>query len=101
MIRFFHLCYKELRFYNNDSTASDNSHPEYHLLKFSHGGHLLSSVSGKHIYILRAYNRETIKTFDSPHNTKIRKIFFYEQDHFIYTASSDRMIREYNLFNSF
>ena len=99
MIRFFHLCYKELRFYNNDSTANDNSHPECHLLKFSHGGHLLAAVSGKHMYILRAYTRETIKTFDTPHNTKISKIFFHEQDHFIYTVGSDGMICEYNLFN--
>lgn len=48
MIRFFHLCYKELRFYNNDSTAVDNSHSDCHLLKFSHGGiSLLQSVGGK------------------------------------------------------
>ena len=99
MIRFFHLCYKELRFYNNDSTASENSHAECHLLKFSHGGHLLAAVSGKQIHILRSYTRETIKTFDSPHNTKIEKVFFHEQDHFIYTISSDGMICEYNLFN--
>ena len=99
MIRFFHLCYKELRFYNNDSTANDNSHPECHLLKFSHGGHLLAAVSGKQIHVLRSYTRETIKTFDSPHNTKIEKVFFHEQDHFIYTLGSDGMICEYNLFN--
>ena len=99
MIRFFHLCYKELRFYNNDSTASENSHPECHLLKFSHGGHLLAAVSGKQMFILRSYTRETIKTFDTPHNTKIEKIFFHEQDHFIYTIGSDGMICEYNLFN--
>ena len=99
MIRFFHLCYKELRFYNNDSTASDNSHPECHLLKFSHGGHLLAAVSGKQMYILRAYTRETLKTFETPHNTKIGQIFFHEQDHFIYTVGSDGMICEYNLFN--
>ena len=99
MIRFFHLCYKELRFYNNDSTASENSHPDCYLLKFSHGGHLLAAVSGKQIHILRSYTRETIKNFDSPHHKKIEKIFFHEQDHFLYTLSSDGMICEYNLFN--
>ena len=99
MIRFFHLCYKELRFYNNDSTANNNSHPECHLLKFSHGGHLLAAVSGKQMFILRSYTRETLKSFDTPHNTKIEKIFFHAQDHFIYTLGSDGMICEYNLFN--
>ena len=99
MIRFFHLCYKELRFYNNDSTANQNSHPDCHLLKFSHGGHLLAAVSGRQMYIIRSYTRETIKTFDTPHNTKIEKIFFHDQDHFIYTIGSDGVICEYNLFN--
>ena len=99
MIRFFHLCYKELRFYNNDSTANQNSHPECHLLKFSHGGHLLAAVSGRQLYIIRSYTRETIKTFDTPHNTKIERIFFHDQDHFIYTVGSDGIICEYNLFN--
>ena len=99
MIRFFHLCYKELRFYNNDSTANENSHGKCHLLKFSHGGHLLAAVSGKQMYILRSYTRETLKTFDTPHNSNIEKIFFHEQDLFIYTVSSDGMICEYNLFN--
>ena len=99
MIRFFHLCYKELRFYNNDSTATENSHPDCHLLKFSHGGHLLAAVSGRQMYIIRSYTRETIKTFDTPHNTKIEKIFFHDQDHFIYTVGSDGIICEYNLFN--
>ena len=99
MIRFFHLCYKELRFYNNDSTATDSSHGECHLLKFSHGGHLLAAVSGRQLYIIRSYTRETIKTFETPHNTKIEKIFFHNQDHFIYTIGSDGIICEYNLFN--
>ena len=99
MIRFFHLCYKELRFYNNDSTATDNSHPDCHLLKFSHGGHLLAAVSRRQLYILRSYTRETIKTFDTPHKRKIEKIFFHEEDHYIYTVGSDGIICEYNLFN--
>lgn len=99
MIRFFHLCYKELRFYNNDSTAVDNSHSDCHLLKFSHGGHLLAAVSGRQMYIIRSYTRETLKTFDTPHNTKIEKIFFHDQDHYVYTVGADGMICEYNLFN--
>jgi hypothetical protein len=51
------------------------------------------------MYIIRSYTRETIKTFDTPHNTKIEKIFFHDQDHFIYTVGSDGVICEYNLFN--
>ena len=52
MIRFFHLYYKESLFYNNDSTLNDNSHPECHLLKFSHGRHLPATVRSKHMFIL-------------------------------------------------
>ena len=78
LIRFFHLCYKELRFYNINSTVSVNSEPECHLLKSSHGGHLLAEVKSKHMYILRSYTRETIKIFETPHNTKISKKFFNE-----------------------
>ena len=51
------------------------------------------------MFILRSYTRETLKSFDTPHNTKIEKIFFHAQDHFIYTLGSDGMICEYNLFN--
>lgn len=78
MIRFFHLCDKVLRFYNINSTVSVNSEPECHLLKSSHGGHLLAEVKSKHMYILRSYTRETIKIFETPHNTKISKKFFNE-----------------------
>ena len=99
MIRFFHLCYKELRFYNNDSTSNEAAHSECYLLKFSHGGHLLAAVSGRCLYIIRSYTRETIKTFETLHTSKIERIFFHELDYYIYTVGSDGMVIEYNLFN--
>ena len=99
MIRFFHLCYKELRFYNTDSTVNENPKSDCHLLKFSYGGHLLAAVSGRQLFIIRSYTRETLKTFDTPHNGKITNIIFHEQDHFVYTVGSDGLIVEYNLFN--
>ena len=52
MIRFFHLCYKELRFYNNDSTFNEAAHSECYLLKFSHGGHLLGQLV-EDIYLIQ------------------------------------------------
>ena len=99
MIRFFHLCYKELRFYNNDSTVNETPKNDCHLLKFSYGGHLLAAVSGKLLYLIRSYTRETLKAFETPHTSNIEKIFFHEQDYFIYTVGSDGLIVEYNLFN--
>ena len=99
MIRFFHLCYKELRFYNNDSTANENPKSDCHLLKFSHGGHLLAAVSGKFLYIIRSYTRETLKTFETPHNSDIQSIFFHVQDYYVYTVGLDGLVVEYNLFN--
>ena len=34
MIRFFHLCYKELRYYNNELAQNEISHTDCHILKF-------------------------------------------------------------------
>ena len=99
MIRFFHLCYKELRYYNNELSQNEISHSDCHLLKFSFGGHVLAAVSGRQLYIIKSYTRETLKIFDTPHTSKIESVFFHEQDHYVYTVGSDGMIVEYNLFN--
>jgi WD40 repeat protein len=99
MIRFFHLCYRELRFYNNDVTNNENAKSNCHLLKFSYGGHLLAAVSNKTLYIMRSYTRETIKVFDTVHTGIIKNLVFHEQDHYVYTIGADGLIVEYNLFN--
>jgi WD40 repeat protein len=97
MIRFFHLCYKELRFYNNDAVGNDNPKSACYLLKFSHGGHLLAAVSGKVLYIIRAFTRETLKVFKTNHAGQIKSIVFHESDFFIYSVGNDGMIVEYDL----
>jgi WD40 repeat protein len=97
MIRFFHLCYKELRFYNNDVVGNDNPKSNCYLLKFSHGGHLLAAVSGKTLYIIRAFTRETLKIFKTNHAGQIKSIVFHESDFFVYSVGNDGMIIEYNL----
>ena len=99
MIRFFHLCYKELRYYNNELAQNEISHTDCHILKFSYGGHLLAAVSGRQLYIIKSYTRETLKLFDTPHTSRIESVFFHDQDHYVYTVGSDGMIIEYNLFN--
>lgn len=99
MIRFFHLCYKELRFYNNDVVSNENPKANCHLLKFSHGGHLLAAVSSKTLIIMRGYTRETLKIFRSNHSGHIKSIVFHESDYFVYTIGNDGMIIEYNLFD--
>jgi WD40 repeat protein len=99
MIRFFHLCYKELRFYNNDIINNDNPKSNCYLLKFSFGGHILAAVSHKALYIIRSYTRETIKAFDIPHSGQVKSIFFHEQDYYLYTVGTDGVIVEYNLFD--
>jgi WD40 repeat protein len=99
MIRFFHLCYKELRFYNNDVVGIENPKANCHLLKFSHGGHLLAAVSGKTLIIMRAYTRETLKTFRTNHSGQIKNIVFDDTDYYVYTTGNDGMIIEYNLFD--
>ena len=99
MIRFFHLCYKELRYYNNEISQNEINHSDCHLLKFSYGGHILAAVSGRQLYLIKSYTKETLKIFETPHTSKIESVFFHEQDHYVYTVGSDGMIIEYNLFN--
>jgi len=98
MIRFFHLCYKEIRFYNNDSGNNETPKSNCHLLKFSNGGHLLAAVSGRNVYVLRSYSRETLKVFKTNHSGLIKNIAFDEKDYFLYTIGSDGMVVEFNLF---
>lgn len=97
MIRFFHLCYKELRFYNNDVIGNENPKSNCHLLKFSNGGHLLAAVSGKILFIIRSFTRETLKIFRTNHSGTIKRIVFHESDNFLYSVGTDGMIVEYNL----
>ena len=99
MIRFFHLCYKELRFYNNDQIANEPNKSNCTLLKFSNGGHILAAVNDKNIHFLRSYSRETIKTIHSPHSGQITAIYFHNSDNFFYTAGNDGSIIQYNLMN--
>jgi WD40 repeat protein len=99
MIRFFHLCYKELRFYNNDILYNDNPKSNCHLLKFSYGGHLLAAVSNRTLYIIRSYTRETLKVIETPHSGLINTLFFHEQDNFVYTVGVDGLLVSYNLFD--
>lgn len=98
MIRFFHLCYKEIRFYNNDSSALEVPKSNCSLLKFSNGGHLLAAVCGKNVYILRSYSRETLKVFKTNHSGTIKNICFDDKDYFLYSIGNDGIIVEYNLF---
>ncbi len=99
MIRFFHLCYKELRYYNNDVTGNETSKANCHLLKFSHGGHLLAAVSNKTLYIIRAYTRDTLKEFKTSHSGTIKGIYFDHNDHHVYTVGTEGIITEFNLFS--
>lgn len=99
MIRFFHLCYKELRFYNNDQIGNEPNKANCELLKFSNGGHLLAAVSEKKIYIIRSYSRETVRTFNASHTGTIIAIFFHNNDNFLYSSGSDGVIVQYNLFD--
>lgn len=99
MIRFFHLCYKELRFYNNDQIGNEPNKANCELLKFSNGGHLLAAVSEKKIYIIRSYSRETVRTFNASHTGTIIAIFFHNNDNFLYSSGSEGVIIQYNLFD--
>ncbi len=97
-INFFHLCYKELRIYNNDSNSNESSKFNCNILKFSNGGHLLAAAGGRNVYIMRSYSRETLKVFKTNHHGNIKNISFDEKDYFLYSIGSDGMIIEYNLF---
>ena len=99
MIRFFHLCYKELRFYNNDQIGSEPNKSNCTFLKFSYGGHLLAALSEKKIYLIRSFSRETVKIINTPHSGNIISIFFHPNDNFIYSSGSDGFIIQYNLFD--
>ena len=99
MLRFFHLCYKELRFYGNDQVGNEQSKPNCNIIKFSIGGNLLAAASERKIYIIRSFSRETLKIFNTPHKGKIVNIYFHDEDKFLYSCGSDGFIIQYNLFN--
>ena len=99
MIRFFHLCYKELRFYGNDQVGSEQSKSNCNIIKFSVGGNLLAAASERKIYIIRSFSRETLKIFNTPHTGKIVNIYFHDEDKFLYSCGSDGFVIQYNLFN--
>ena len=99
MIRFFHLCYKELRYFNNDQVSNEQSKPNCTHLKFSNGGHLLAAVSDRKIYVIRSFSRETLRVFNTPHQGNIVSIYFHDEDTFIYSCGTDGIIVQYNLFN--
>ena len=99
MIRFFHLCYKELRFYGNDQVGNEHSKANCNIIKFSVGGNLLAAASERKIYIIRSFSRETLKVFNTPHKGKIVNIYFHDEDKFLYSCGSDGFVIQYNLFN--
>ena len=99
MIRFFHLCYKELRFCGNDQVGNEQSKPNCNIIKFSIGGNFLAAASERKIYIIRSFSRETLKIFNTPHKGKIVNIYFHDEDKFLYSCGSDGFIIQYNLFN--
>ena len=99
MLRFFHLCYKELRFYGNDQVGNEQSKSNCNIIKFSIGGNLLAAASDRKIYIIRSFSRETLRIFNTPHKGKIVNIYFHDEDKFLYSCGSDGFIIQYNLFN--
>ena len=99
MLRFFHLCYKELRFYGNDQVGNEQSKSNCNIIKFSIGGNLLAAASDRKIYIIRSFSRETLKIFNTPHKGKIVNIYFHDEDKFLYSCGSDGFVIQYNLFN--
>ena len=99
MIRFFHLCYKELRFYNNDQISNEPSKGNCTMLKFSYGGHLLAALCDRKVYIIRSFSRETVKIINTPHMGQIVTIYFHPNDNYLYTCGNDGLIIQYNLFD--
>ena len=99
MIRFFHLCYKELRFFSNDQVGNEQSKPNCTIIKFSNGGHLLAAVSERKIYVINSFSRETLRIFNTPHKGNIVSIYFHDEDSFIYSCGTDGIVVQYNLFN--
>ena len=99
MIRFFHLCYKELRFYNNDQVGNEQNKSNCTILKFSNGGHLLGAVSDKKIYLIKSLTRETLKSYSLQKGIVIISLFFHNDDSFFYTGDNNGNIIQYNLFD--
>ncbi len=99
MIRFFHICYKQLRFYGNDQIGNEPTKGNCTMLKFSNGGHLLAAIQEKRLYLIRSYSRETVKTINTPHSSNIVSIFFHFNDNYVYTVGSEGFIIQYNLFD--
>ena len=98
-IWFFHLCYRELRFYGTDIVKQNETRREKcHILKFSNGGHLLCAVSGKNIYLLKSYTRDLICVFYTEHIDKIGDITFSDDDKYIFSFGTDGFIFQINLF---
>lgn len=58
---------------------------------------MLAAVSGKVLYIIRAFTRETLKVFKTNHAGLIKSIVFHDSDFFIYSVGNDGMIVEYDL----
>ena len=99
MIRFFHLCYRELRFYNNDQVGNEQNKSNCSILKFSNGGHLLCAASDKKIYIVKSLTRETVKTYSLQKNVVIISLYFHNDDSFFYSVDNSGNIIQYNLFD--
>jgi len=99
MIRFFHLCYRELRFYNNDQVGNEQNKSNCSILKFSNGGHLLCAASDKKIYIVKSLTRETVKTYSLQKNVVIISLYFHNDDSFFYSVDNSGNIVQYNLFD--
>ena len=98
MIRFFHLCYQELRFYNNDQVGNEQNKTNCTILKFSNEGHLLGAVNDKKIYILKSLTRETLKSYNIKKNIII-SLYFHYDDSFFYTCDNKGNLTQYNLFD--
>ena len=99
MIRFFHLCYQELRFYNNDQFGNEQNKTNCGILKFSHEGHLLGAVSDKKIYIIKSLTRETLKSYNIKKGSIIISLYFHYDDSYFYTCDNKGNIIQYNLFD--
>ena len=99
MIRFFHLCYKELRFYNNDQVGNEQNKSNCTILKFSNGGHLLGAASDKKIFLIKSLTRETLKSYNLKKNVIIISLYFHSDDSFFYSCDNNGNITQYNLFD--
>ena len=97
MIRFFHLCYKELRFYNNDQVGNEQNKANCTILKFSNGGHLLGAASDKKIFIIKSLTRETLKSYKLQKNVVISCLYFHTDDSYLYACDNSGNITQYNL----